>query len=231
MSIKLARVTGRMVHHNVTGIRYHSNNVYSSIHVPFKFKQFSSDVKRKSAAYDRIGVTCAKEYLKSGEVMLEGGDYIVMNLGTVDEEWTLVARLVLEQAAFPWSIDEKPTQYSCEAYSCNVLIDVLSKTEVMNADTGIISEIVGTTAVDIRGSIASAEFYYQEPNNEPKDEFFLRLPKNINVPMNSIIEIKSGSIVHGLLQHDKYIVKYAEPDAQGVSIYRLGESEEAENVG
>jgi len=227
MSIRLSKVTSRMVHHNVPGLRYTNNDASTSIEVPFKLKQFSSDTKRKSAAYDRIAITCFEDFLKTDEVSLQGGDYVITNQGLSNEEWILVARLVEENPKFPGNPSPNPVQYLCDAYSCNVVFDILDKIVSQDPDTGRTVTGTVTVASGIKGSIASAEFFYQEPNNEPKDEFIVRLPTVIDVPKNSVLVVRPESIVYSLLQHDKYIVKYIEPDAQGVTIYRVGESEES----
>ena len=54
--------------------RYDSMGALTALTCRAMFKKFSSDAKRKTAAYDRIGYTLPDEALLAGETALANGD-------------------------------------------------------------------------------------------------------------------------------------------------------------
>ena len=216
----LARVVSRMVAHNFTGYRYAASGVLSSVQVPFKLRQFSADVKRKTAAYDRMGVTCSEDYLRTGEVFLQAGDYVVYNQGELLEEYLMVSKLVQDNAVFPGG--QRNTQWSVEAYHCNALVDFTTVVTTEDPDTGKLTDTITSLFGTVRCSINSAEVFYSEPNNEPLDEYFLRFPSVLQVPENADVGILEHPDTSGKFQHGKYVIKYLEPDTIGVTSARVG---------
>ena len=75
--------------------------------------------------------------------------------------------------------------------------------------------------------MATAEFFWAEPNNEPKDEFILRYPDTLAMAPGDDIELMAFSETDNKFQHGKYIIKFIEPDSIGVVMARIGVSPNA----
>jgi len=220
MTQRASRAVARMMEHNVTGYRYSSSGVLSTIKFPFKLKMFAADTKRKTAAYDRMGFTCNQRYLRSGEVALTGGDYIL-----ADNTILLAGRLTPEITVINGCVDI--SQYLMELLLCNTKCNITNTVWVPNEDTGKSSKTVSTLFSNVYCSIVTAEMFYSEPTNEPKDEFFIRFPSQLSVPIGASFEILNYLVATDRFQHNKYIVMYHEVDTLGFDTVRVGVSPDA----
>ena len=214
-------VTAQFTAQGVPVVRYNSSGVPSSITVPFRYLRFSSDAKRKTSAYDRIGVTCVDSLVQSPDVVLEAGDIIIQHQGTARESKYLVGKLISEEFNYP-SVGSQVTEWIVEALLCNVLVTVdrLSSMTTSNV-TG--EHFLGTPTTlysNVPASLTSAQFYETSPIEAVKDEFLLRIPAQMDLNLKDIITITGITT----LEHSEYQVQWIEPDSLGFTAYRIAKS-------
>ena len=217
MSKRLSRATALMIEHGVTGYRFSSSGVLSTISVPFKLKMFAADVKRKTAAYDRMGFTCNERFLRSSEVALTGGDYV-----EVDNNILLVGKLTPERSVVSGRPDF--SQYLTELLLCNVKCNITNTVTTTNVDTGKTSSVTTALYSNVYCSMVTAEIFYSEPMNQPKDDYFIRLPSQLTVPIGADFEILDYITDLDRFKLSKYNVKYHEIDTLGYDTVRVGGS-------
>ena len=220
---QLKKMVSKMVQHYYPGIRLDELGQESQIEVPFKLLPFSSDAKRKTAAYDRIGVTCSSDFLRDGEVAIRAGDYLLVNNspeGLIDR--VLVSKLISNTAVL--NNTSALTQFSAELLLCNLLCNVKSVEIVTDEETGQNTSESVLKYSNIFCSISTAEIYATDPSGETKDEFYLVYPQTLEIPVGADIEILNFMGTEFKLQHSVYTVMYHEPNPIGVTLARIKES-------
>ena len=119
------------------------------------------------------------------------------------------------------------TEWFVEALHCNGLVSFSTVSITTDPDTGKRSETVTQVYTDVPCSIITAEMFWSEPNNEPKDEFILRYPSTLNLERGADVTIRPFHETDGLFQHGVYTINYFEPDTIGVTTARIAVSPNA----
>ena len=211
-------VTARFTATGVPAVRYDAGGTPSSITVPFRQLRFSSDAKRKTSAYDRIGVTCASGFVRSPDVMLESGDILTIHAGAPQESKYLIGKLVSEEFNYPVN---QVTEWVVEAILCNVTVTVKRHAATLTSTvTGLHSRPAPTTPFSsIPASLISAEYFETNPSERVKDQYLIRLPQQLVLNRTDILEVSGAD-----LEHTDYQVQWIEPDSLGFTTYRVGQS-------
>ena len=199
--------------------RYDAMGVVSVLSSRAMFKKFSSDAKRKTAAYDRIGFTLPNEALLAGEEPLLQGDLVIY--GT---DKYIVGKLVSNQYWVPRGPFEGCLTF--EALYCNARVNVRNSSVVEDPVDGQATDPDDDPPVfsNIPVSISSAEYYTTEPLAEVKDKFFLGVPGTLSLAVNQVIEILAFSDTDGMLDHTSYRIEHPIVDSVGVKKYVINKN-------
>lgn len=199
--------------------RYLSDGVYSDYETRAKFKRFSSDVKRKSAAYDRVGYSLAEA--ESGMVTLEGGDILVFGKDTSRERMFLAG--FTSDSFVHLEDDPSAPAPSFEALFCNTRVNILNGAFTQDPITMQPNFDEGATPLfsNIPASMAPLEMFITEPLDDVKDHYLLRLPEVLPVGAGNVVRILSTSPSYNQFEHAYYRVVHPEPSTLGVSTYRV----------
>lgn len=206
--------------------RYASDGAYSSLTSRLRFKHFSSDAKRKSAAYDRVGFMLPAEYMRTGETELAGGDVVVFRDGTAHESLHLVDRVSFNHSSVP--VHTGFFFGTFEALYMNARVNILTQGVTTHPLTGQITpgNTVKLSAVPV--VISSAELFIEQSYSEVKDQFFLSSPAVFDLAQGDVVQILAFSDTDAALEHEFYRIEYPYVDSIGARRYRLTRDQSVE---
>jgi hypothetical protein len=206
--------------------RYASNGTYSGITSRLRFKHFSSDAKRKSAAYDRVGFMLPVEYMRTGETELAGGDVVVFRDGTAHESLYLVGKVSFNHSSVP--IHTGFFFGAFEALYMNARVNILEQGTTTHPLTGQVTPGNTMKLSSIPAVISSAELFVEQPYSEMKDQFFFSTPAVFNLAQGDVAQILSFSDTDNALEHEFYRIEYPYVDSIGIRRYRLTRDQSVE---
>lgn len=201
--------------------RYTSTGSYTAYTGKYQALDYSPDVKRKSALFDRLGSTPGDSFLGSGDTALVRGDVLVISPSQSDEKLYIVGELIENTSGIR---NFTTIGKNFDLRFCNARFSSSRISRTRDSDSQYVSSTPTTVLSVVPCAISSAQQEYFDTNLEASDEYFLDTPEIFDIKVGDVISFSSFNDIDSSLFRDKFSVLFPTPDILGISRHRVAKN-------